>query len=229
MNKLDIDITQPFEQAFQNMSFLIYDITDPDLAGRKSFSLKEKYGIDHREYLGAWEEFEHKMYDLDLDKCDISPIYICAGVYGDDIIYAKIDRAVYQDDTGDISEAVWFDTGIFRQIEGKEGYYPSDQTEYFSQSEILDLEYIEKSLTDDVMPLGDELSNPLVEGNLKFDKIVGYRKFYLPAGLEDDTLYCYALYQGNCMCVRESGTETVYGTVVLTTVDGAPLLQKFSK
>lgn len=220
-----VTFKEPKELALINTPspFIVYDLCDEGLTGRKAFSLEE-YGVNIDEYRGRWDEFDKKMEELELDKVDISPVYMFAGICGDDLLYAKIDRAVYQRENGDVSGAVWLDKGIMLNLGGMMCTNP--EVEYYKSNMVEELDYIDKSLTDDIMAGGEEVQNLILYGNSFYKKVPGHSVIYLPAGMDDDCLYLYVVHVGQSVLVKEDGPDTVYGMYIATTNDGKYLLQK---
>ena len=203
--------------------FCVYNVCDEGLTGRKAFNI-EDYGVDINSYRGNWKDFDLKMEDLGFDKVELSPLYIFAGICENDLLYAKIERAVYQREDGDVSGVVWHDYGIMKSIDGK--LYTNPLVEYYKSNLVEDLDYIEKSYTDDILSGGEEIDNIIPYGNSIYRKVPGHSVMYLPAGMEDDTLYVYVVHVGNTVLVKENGPDTVYGMYIATTVDGKYLLQR---
>lgn len=225
-------------------SAFVWDVTNSDNEERPMFKIEDY--VDPNEYIGRYDDFLKVCEEKELDEIDIDPIYMFVGVstgenpdadeFSDSASTAgtyllkKIDRAIFQREDGCISRAVWknpdFAIGnpntdtLMRGLENGE---------YYNVKLIEELEFIQRTYTDRVTLVGDAVPNLAIYGNICYDKIVGHGVILVPCGEDDNVYYCYVLFAGNILLDRDEGIESGYGTFLLTTVDGNPILQRIKK
>lgn len=221
---------------FMNTNSLLYNMFDGDLEGRETFSLSE-YGLNEKDYIYNKDKLitdlkigidneENEEFDL----CPVSPMYIFVGSTDTDLLYAKLDRYVVQRGDGKISR-VFIDNGDGIATIHYGNYFETVKgVKYIKAENIFDeLDYVQKSLTDDVVTLGENNTNVYDFGVTNFGHMDGYAKLYYPAGEDEKYFYMYVIYVGNVLAVREDKSEPLYGVILLTTSEGAPILARNEK
>lgn len=222
----------------------IWDVTNSDNEGRPMFKIEDYVNPD--DYLGRFEELEKVCEEKELDEIDIDPIYVFVGVstgenpdadeFSDSSATAgvyllkKIDRAIFQREDGCISRAIWKNPAFAYGNPATDKIMRGlSDGEYYNVKLVEELEFIQRTYTDRVTLVGDAVPNLAVYGNICYDKINGHGVILVPCGEDDKVFYCYVLMIGNILMDKDEGVESGYGTFLLTTVDGNPILQRIKK